>query len=487
MTMALQEACRRMALLALCLSAAAVAMGGVRIASVGNAPESVATLEHCRKEMSAVVDDYSTGGGSLLEQTRKACAAGESYRMFILWPSSADVGDVEECVRLVRDFNLRTAAVLFTSSGLTLEQGEAVQRICAAKSVSPLSVAGKEPSFGAGFVRLVLEKDWGIDRDMIKAKGRDRAMARTKRLHDAKWGVFNHYLGYGCRSADEWNARVESFDVVKLGDQLEACGASYYFITLMQCKRWMCAPNAAFDRIAGTMPGEACSRRDLPADIARELSKRGIDLYLYFTGDGPCMDTALAERFGFADPYGAGATRPFVEKWAAVMEEFAVRYGQFVKGWWIDGCYVSEYKYTDDLLSLYAEAARRGNPDALVACNNGVGAVYSRHAATDDYTAGEFNDFFAVPPERFIDGAQAHALIPLAAWGAGHTPAWGGRGLKRTPDYVADYVSLVNANGGVVTIDVHVDPDGTWDPEQFEALKIVGRKTGTLFQPFNHP
>ena len=452
----------------------------VLIASVGAAPESAATLALCRREIPATVDDYSSGGGSMLEQTRRACVAGKPYRMFVLWPSPGDVGDVEACVRLARDFDLRAAAVLFAASGLTSAQGQAVQRICAARSVAPLTVAGREPSFGAGFARLVLERDWGVDRGLIETKGQDRALARTQRLHDAKWGVFNHYLGYSCRSADEWNARVDSFDVAKLGDQLEACGARYYFITLMQCKRWMCAPNATFDRIAGTRPGEACSRRDLPADIARELTRRGIDLYLYYTGDGPSMDADLAGRFGFADPYGAGATRPFVERWAAVMEEFAVRYGDAVKGWWIDGCYASEYKYTNELLALYAEAARKGGPDALVACNNGVATGYSRHAATDDYTAGEFNDFFAVPPGRFIDGAQAHALVPLAAWGAGHVPAWGCRGLKRTPEYVADYVSLVNANGGVVTIDVHVDPDGTWDPEQFEALKVVGRKTGTL-------
>ena len=175
-------------------------------------------------------------------------------------------------------------------------------------------------------------------------------------------------------------------------------------------------------------------------------------------------------------------TRPFVEKWASVLEEFAVRYGQGVKGWWIDSCHREFHHYDDDLLALYAKAVWKGNPDAIVACNDGVMPTYQRYAATDDYTCGEFNDFYPVPPGRFIDGAQAHALIPLAAWSNDHWTNWGGRGLKRTPEYLADYVSLVNANDGVVTIDVHVDPDGTWDPEQLEALKVVGRRTGTLRQ-----
>ena len=30
----------------------------------------------------------------------------------------------------------------------------------------------------------------------------------------------------------------------------------------------------------------------------------------------------------------------WVERWARVLECFAVRYGAKVKGWWIDGCYV---------------------------------------------------------------------------------------------------------------------------------------------------
>ena len=453
----------------------------VLIASVGAVPETAAVLELCRETIPATVEDYAPGGGSLLEQTRRACAAGKHYRMFILWPSPADLADLEECIRLVRDFDLRAQAVLFTTSGLSFAQVQETRSLCSAKSVTAWSAVGRKPSHAAGMVRYTLAQNFGIDHELIEAGRRDRITARTQRLHDAKWGVFNHYLGdSSVKTAEEWNAMVDSFDAVKLADQLEACGAPYYFITLMQCRRWMCAPNATFDRIAGTKPGEACSRRDLPADLIRELSKRGIDLYLYFAGEGPKGDPPYNERFGYSAPYGTGVTRPFVEKWASVLEEFAVRYGQGVKGWWIDSCHREFHHYDDELLALYAKAAWKGNPDAIVACNDGVKPAYQRYAATDDYTCGEFNDFYPVPPGRFIDGAQAHALVPLAAWDEGHYPNWGGLGLKRPPEYIADYVSLVNANGGVVTIDVHVNPDGSWEPDQLEALKVVGRRTGTL-------
>ena len=303
--------------------------------------------------------------------------------------------------------------------------------------------------------------------------------ARTARLHDARWGVFNHYLGSDCRNAAEWNAKVDGLDVEKVADQLERCGARFYFFTVMQGRPFLCAPNATFDRIAGTRPGEACSLRDVPAELAAALAKRGIDLYLYYTGDGPYKDDAIGGRFGFTEPRNVGVTRPFVEKWAAVLEEYAVRYGDAVKGWWIDGCYADYLKYTDDLLSLYADAIRKGNPRALVAMNDGVKPYYAKYYSGEDFTCGEFADFYVIPRTRFIDGAQAFLLAPLGL-ACGEQDGWAHGGCKRDAAYMGDFVSLVNRNGGVVAVDVKIHPDGSFDPEQFEVLKAIGRRIGTL-------
>ena len=108
--------------------------------------------------------------------------------------------------------------------------------------------------------------------DAQRKGGFDRAAAemRTQRLHDAKWGVFNHFLAWGCDNAVQWNAKVDGLDVEKVATQLESCGAKFYFFTLMQGRQFLCAPNATFDRIAGVGPGEACSRRDLPAEQRRK-------------------------------------------------------------------------------------------------------------------------------------------------------------------------------------------------------------------------
>ena len=106
------------------------------------------------------------------------------------------------------------------------------------------------------------------------SKAQDAFLAR-------RFGVFNHYL-YGnpsdraedlfSRAPLNWNESVDSVDVKDLARRLHETGAGYYFITLMQGSRFMLGPNAAYDEIAGTQPGTACSRRDLVAELIDALA-----------------------------------------------------------------------------------------------------------------------------------------------------------------------------------------------------------------------
>jgi hypothetical protein len=307
----------------------------------------------------------------------------------------------------------------------------------------------------------------------------------TDRLHDRKWGVFTHYLYHEQNNPTteknqnagetDWSACVDEFNVDTVARTLAEVGAGYYFITLMQGRKFMAAPNATFDRITGCGPGEACSRRDLPLDLYRALAPHGIDLYLYFTGDGPYKDEREGKAFGFTEPRADGVTLPFVRKWASVLDEYAVRYGSKVNGWWIDGCYREHFKYDEALLQHYCDACKKGNPNAIVALNNGVKKELFKDFANEDFTCGEFNDFLFVPKSRFIDGAQAHILAPLgiapdgSEWGS-----WCKPGCKRSKEHMLDYVKRVNAAGGVVTIDVAIYRDGSFDPAQVEVLGCIG-------------
>lgn len=308
------------------------------------------------------------------------------------------------------------------------------------------------------------------------------------RFYSKKWGIFNHFLyviqnnpkypnSYGKQT--DWDTLVREFDTETLAKNLHEIGAGYYIITVMQGTKYMIAPNAAFDKIAGTKPGEACSTRDLIEDLYQSLSKYDIDLFLYFTGDGPYKNPEVGEKFGFIEPRDVGVTRPFVEKWASVLEEYAVRYGDKVKGWWIDGCYKDWFKYTDELLEIYYNACKKGNPDALVATNGGLreGEMLEGYIH-EDFRCGEQNQFDFIPTQRFYGDAQAHILAPLGA-GESEIGCWAIFGTKKDGKTLAEYVKKVNQAGGVVTIDIGVYRDGKFDEEQMEVLKIVGEKLGT--------
>ena len=307
----------------------------------------------------------------------------------------------------------------------------------------------------------------------------------TDRLLQSKWGVFNHYLS-GIQNdprhpnnqgagATSWDECVRALDAEKLARGLHDCGAHYYFITLMQGNETMIAPNRTFDEIAGTKPGEACSSRDLVLDIYNALKPYDIDLYLYYTGDGPYKNNTVGSRFGFTEPRDAGVTMPFVEKWSAVLEEYAVRYGDKVRGWWIDGCYRNDFRYNDTLMKPYYDAVKKGNPDAIVAFNDGVKPYYQKNYVNEDFVSGEFSDFFVIPRERFIEGAQAFLLAPLGIADNGvEWDAWGHPGVKRDSRYLRNFISCCNASGGVVTVDIALNRDGSFDPAQAETLAGIG-------------
>jgi hypothetical protein len=301
------------------------------------------------------------------------------------------------------------------------------------------------------------------------------------RLYSRKWGVFNHFLyviqndssvpnSYGKQT--DWDTLVHEFDTETLAKNLYEMGAGYYVITVMQGMKYMVAPNAAFDKIAGTKAGEACSTRDLIEDLYQSLSKYDIDLFLYFTGDGPYKSVEEGKKFGFIEPRDVGVTKPFVEKWSSVLEEYSVRYGEKIKGWWIDGCYKDWFKYTDELLEMYYKACKKGNPNALVSLNPGLREDLENGFTYEDFLCGEQIDFTLIPKQRFYGNAQAHILAPLGV-GQCKLGQWGTFGIKRDAEYLIDYIKKVNEAGGVLTIDIGVYRDGKFDKEQMEVLKTV--------------
>ncbi len=356
---------------------------------------------------------------------------------------------------------------------------------------------------------------------------------RTKFFADLGWGVFTHYIGYTPSEGElrshflphhSWDERVNRFNTDTYARCLHDVGAHYAFFTVMQGDK-LCAPNETFDRICGTKPGEMCSSRDLIADLIVSLDKYDIPLFLYYTGDGPYKNVHCGRKMGYQDrDHGNLVDLSYVKNWTSVLREYAVRYGSKVKGWWVDGCY-DYLGYTDDeYFRYYREAVLAGNPEAIIAFNDGTqqpdlnapavqkyltGITHPmeklraleavgmddpevvkaltrdltsthRYSEYEDYRAGECNHFADYPPEGgMVEGSRWHRLSFLGQH-TGADPIWGGTGWdqlgsKYSGEELREYVKACNARGGVVSIDVYLFDDGSIDKGQLEVLKQIDK------------
>ena len=222
-------------------------------------------------------------------------------------------------------------------------------------------------------------------------------MDRQEMFQGKRWGLFNHFLcvpagdgtGEPC-SPEEWNARVDAFDVELLAAQLREVGADYFCITIGQNSGHYCSPNPVYDQLVGISPSK-CSRRDLIADLAAALEPQGIDLWVYLPSGAPCADAQAVERLEWVDGQGQRLAS-FQRKWEAVIREWSLRWEERAKGWWIDGCYYPDamYNFPDEPnFKSFAASIRAGNPQAVVAFNRGLEDPFLPQCPWEDYTAGE--------------------------------------------------------------------------------------------------
>jgi hypothetical protein len=329
---------------------------------------------------------------------------------------------------------------------------------------------------------------------------------RTDWFRDARWGVFFHYLASPASSqdmpemtVDEWNRRIDGFDVDGLARQLDEIKAGYFFITLGQNSGFFLSPNETYDRLAGRKPSRL-SRRDLVADLYEALDKRGVRLMVYLPSHAPAMDISAVEglactptldhsQWGLkpgAYKVAAGTDErlsAFQKNWEAVIREWSLRWGKRVHGWWIDGAYFADRMYRHAEApngDSFAAAMRAGNPESLVALNPGVKIPVIRHLPCEDYTAGEVANslpvgvdngkpaVWAPKLERFVDGAQFHLLTFLGSY-------WGMGKPRIAEDFLIAYTRYVNAFEGVITWDVPPTETGLISEEFMAPLRALGR------------
>jgi len=301
-------------------------------------------------------------------------------------------------------------------------------------------------------------------------------------FREANWGVMFHYLDkpassttVSSTSAEEWNRRVESFDVARFAATVKETGAGYVIFTLGQNTGHFCAPNPVYDGIVGIRPSKL-SRRDLIMELAEALLPE-VKLIAYLPSHAPAHDAQAVDRlrlhpswdgsaWGLRAPLPAAAPADqrlaqFQRHWEDIITWWGERWGEKVAGWWLDGCYFPDKMYRDreePNFASFARALRAGNGERILAFNSGTSRPFERLAAEQDYTAGETSNRMPAPNKwepmgETIDGMQMHVLSYLGDW-------WGEGGPRFSTEWVRAYTRMVVERGGVMTWDVPIRADG---------------------------
>lgn len=286
-------------------------------------------------------------------------------------------------------------------------------------------------------------------------------------LQDAQIGVFTHFLP----GSEERFAILERYDAQAVAKQMHELGVKYFVFTIYQNSGFLNAPNTVYDEITGYAPGQKCSQRDVPMELADALAPYGIRLILYVTGQTPNRDAFAQAKFGLSPaPKDLKLDPEFARKHARVFQCWSDRYGEKVAGWWVDGCY-EHCDFNEEIARIYSQALKHGNPHAIVAFNPGVRRPEWR---TSDFTAGEINLPFeeTVHSSRTENGQQCQILTFLG-------DSWCRPNCRFETDSWVAWVQSVVRNGGAVTLDAAPNwdpaagPIGILNPDQAAQIKAI--------------
>jgi hypothetical protein len=330
-------------------------------------------------------------------------------------------------------------------------------------------------------------------------------MNNDKSNHPAAWlprgtyGIMVHYLlspngNTPAERTTKLNQIIDTFDLDFFLNQFTKSRADWLIFTLGQNTGYYNSPNPFLDQL---LPGRT-PRRDLVLEIARRITAKGKRFIAYLPAEVGGQASDIKTAFAWNPP----DQTEFLNRYLHFVADYSRTLGRQCSGWWFDGCYDHIHNGRWDWQTWIA-AARTGNPDSIVAFNDGAFCVGREKPVTplQHYHAGEVHlleegkirfDFlgenqevtadgklrtkgtdpkFYMPTSQFVQGVQWHALVPLDLSFNSRIPdeycCYPDAGLQK-------FLQTCKAVGGAVTFNVPIDDQGHIPPPSAEKLQKLG-------------
>lgn len=280
------------------------------------------------------------------------------------------------------------------------------------------------------------------------------------------YGVMLQYGGWGYpKQGDKkpWDKVVDAFDVDKFAKMVdEDMGARWVIWSITWRNSHFPMPLKSVDAI---VPGHT-TRRDLPADLAAALGKRGIKLMFYY-------HPGHEDKAWWAENWKNGHDKDrFIMNWMAVVSEIGERYGDQLAGWFFDdGCVYSPAPF-----EAMTKAAKTGYSDRLVSYNPWILPSYTDFEDIqmgEGFTGSTATDIGSngVYPRGPHAGLQAHGMfcVDNAGWGIWKPNQW--TKLRIAAEKATSIVKAANERGQVMSLAFGMYEDGQVTPETLEMFR----------------
>ena len=313
-----------------------------------------------------------------------------------------------------------------------------------------------------------------VDAQASYQKRVDALRSNTAWMREGKYGVMLQYGSWGYPANGDkhpFEQVVKDFDVEKFARMVdEEMGAKWVIWSITWRGSHFPMPLKSVDAI---VPGHTTTR-DLPADLAAALKKRGVKLMFYYH-PGHEDPAWWAANWGANATAARGDKARFLKNWQAVIAEIGNRYGDDLAGWFFDDGAL----YSPADFEMLTRAAKNGSAKRLASYNSWIlptftdfqdihmGEMYTNANPADM----DANGIYQSGP---LKGNQAHCMVTVNSEGWGVWQPNTRIPLTMNAGQAIGLVKRATKRGEVISLNFDMYEDGTVTTktlEMFHQLK----------------